>query len=99
MKKLIAITGALLTAYVMISASLGGGAGAGAETGDLSESSVIYVMREENGRVVVYANDTVYLRTDTQVSSLPKSDRQKLRDGIAVFSEEELKKLVEDICS
>ena len=99
MKKLIAITGVLLVAYVLLSASTGGRISAGAGAPDESESSAVYVMRDENDRVVVYRNEAVFLRTDTQVSSLPKSDRQRLREGIIVFSEKELKRLIEDICS
>lgn len=100
MKKLIAVVGIILIGYVIFSATAGGMRGAAADAGPRGEESdTVYVMREENGRVVVYRNDTIYLSTDTQVSSLPKNDRVKLEKGITVFSEEELKRLVEDYCS
>lgn len=99
MKKLIAVTGVILIAYVVFSASAGSVPNTGHSGADDAETAVVYTMRDENGRVVVYRNDDVYLTTNTRVSDLPKSDRVKLQNGITVFSEKELKRLVEDYCS
>ena len=99
MKKLLAVTGVILIAYVLFSASYGGQNRSVNSARTDSGNGSVYVMREEDDRVVVYLNDALYLRTDTRVSSLPKSDRLKLKNGIPVYSKEELKILVEDYCS
>lgn len=97
MKKLIAIAGAAMILWVLISAQA-----YGTETAEVpvqATQATVYVMREENDRVVVYQGDSVWLRTDTPVSSLPKSDRVRLREGILLTSEEELRQMLEDFCS
>lgn len=100
MKKLIAVTGVILIAYVIFSAAMGSAQPAVTDrTAAEGDGPAVYVMREENGRVVVYLNDAIFLRTDTPVSALPKNDRVKLQKGITVYSEKELKRLVEDYCS
>lgn len=98
MKKLLAATGVILIAYVIYSAAAGG-APNGNHPHDPSDSAAAYTVREENNRVVVYRDDALWMKTDTQVSALPKGDRVRLKNGIIVFSEKELKALIEDICS
>lgn len=102
MKKLIAATGAVLVAFLLVTATLTPPRtqeGEGDTASPTQNAGEIYIIRSENDRVVVYLDGAVYLRTDTLVSSLPKSDRVRLSEGITVFSKEELKKLVEDYCS
>ena len=94
-----AAAGALMLAYVIMtsmSAANGISSPAGAPT---EASGALYLMRDVNDRVVVFRGGEVYISTDTQVSSLPKSDREKLEKGINIYSEKELKSLMEDICS
>ena len=100
MKKALAAAGALMLAYVIVTSSFGG-AGESAETygGATEASAAVYLMREVDGRVVVFKGDEVYLSTGTRASDLPKSDRERLARGIEIYSDEELKALVEDICS
>lgn len=98
-KKLFAAAGVILIAYVILSAPLIRSSGAGDGRDGDDGTVAVYILREEDNRVVAYRNSELVLRTRTPVSSLPKSDRVKLRRGIIVFSEEELKKLVEDYCS
>ena len=97
MKKLFAFTGAILIACVIVSASISPRPLPADDPGGGADSA--FVMREEDGRVVVYRGGALYLRTDTRVAQLPKSDRVKLAEGITVYSEKELKRLVEDYCS
>lgn len=102
MKKLLTVTGAILIAYVVLSSvyvSSGEEAVAAKTAQPQTRPQQIYVVREENDRLVVYLDEQVYLRTDTRVSTLPRSDRLKLEHGIDVFSDEELKQLLEDYCS
>ena len=100
MRILFAAVGAVMIAYVIVSASA---VSAPQESGEpsvgIAESEPRYVLREENNRVVVYQGDTLWLKTDTPVSQLPKGDRARLRRGIAVNSDTELKRLLEDYCS
>ena len=99
MKKLIAVTGVILIAYVIFSAAVGTARPILPDRSAALAESSVYVMREEEGRVVVYLNGAIFLRTATPVANLPKNDRLKLQKGITVYSEEELKRLVEDYCS
>lgn len=102
MKKLVAATGAVLMIYVILTAMMQPQTAAQPAFYAVSateEDSVVYVMCEENDRIVVKCDGQVFLRTDTPVSSLPKRDRQKLAEGITLFSKEELKTLLEDYCS
>lgn len=60
-----------------------------------------YIVREHNGMVAVFqqGEDKPFKITDTYVSSLPNADRQSLSNGIQVDTKEELRKLLEDLCS
>ena len=100
MKKALAAAGALMLAYVIVTSSFGGAGESAATSGGAAETScAVYLMREVDGVVVVYRGAEVYLNTDTRASDLPKSDRERLARGIEIYSDEELKALVEDICS
>jgi hypothetical protein len=100
MKKTVLLIGAVMILYVIVSTLA-----AGDRTSDSAAApavdthTVVYVVREENDRVVVYRDDSLFLTTDTPVSLLPKGDRTRLSKGIVLYSEEELKALIEDICS
>ncbi len=60
-----------------------------------------YIVREYNGMVAVFYNDTdkPVKVTDRYVSALPKQDIINLKQGIEVYNEEDLRKLLEDLCS
>ncbi|MEE1125072.1 MAG: hypothetical protein U0L18_03945 [Acutalibacteraceae bacterium] len=60
-----------------------------------------YIVREYNGLVAVFYNDTdkPVKVTDRYISALPKQDIISLKQGIQVYSEEDLRKLLEDLCS
>ena len=98
MKKLLAVTGVILIAYVIGSAAAATDS-RGSETLSDAQDAAVYVLCAEENRVVVYRDGSLWLRTDTLVSSLPKRDRVRLETGIIVFSDTELKRLIEDYCS
>lgn len=99
MKKLLAAAGVIMIAYVIGTSAAVGGSPDGNMYEGAGDGDAAYVVRDENNRVVVYRGGELWLRTDTQVSDLPKSDRVKLKKGIAVETEAELNALVEDFCS
>ncbi|MBQ3416383.1 MAG: hypothetical protein IJH32_00920 [Ruminococcus sp.] len=104
MKRLLLITGVLLITYVVMMSALSPSARsyeeipASAAVTQMDEGDV-YTVLDENGRVAVLLNGIEYLRTDTVVSSLPKADQTKLKQGITVTDKAALKKLLEDYCS
>lgn len=109
MKKLVAITGAILICCTVISAA------ASTKYQNSEASCTIYnetentsnfdnenyILKSVNGNLVVYLADgvTVYLDTEKNVSSLPHGDKLRLEQGIEVHSTEKLKKLLEDYVS
>ena len=101
MKKIVLLIGAAMILYVIVTVLAAGGTGTegGVLTGGEGAHKVVYVVREKDDRVVVYRDDSLFLTTDTPVSLLPKSDRSRLEKGIVLYSDEELKTLIEDICS
>ena len=104
MKKLLLITGVLLIAYVIMMSALSPSAKTGRETSVFATAASqteqnVYTVIDENGRIAVLLNGVFYLRTDTVVSSLPKSDQLRLKEGITVYDKAQLKKLLEDYCS
>lgn len=60
-----------------------------------------YIVKEYDGVVAVFENgDNKPIRvTDRYVSALPKADRDKLKTGIEVETPEQLRRLLEDLCS
>lgn len=60
-----------------------------------------YIVREYNGMVAVFYNgqDNPVKVTDRYISALPQQDINDLKQGIPVDDEENLRKLLEDLCS
>ena len=66
-----------------------------------AEAAPIYLLADTEGKIGIYKNDDqnpVYI-LDVLVSTLPKSDRAMLKEGITVSSFEELVMLVQDYTS
>lgn len=69
---------------------------------EVQSTAAVYTVRDKGGRVAVYPLDstgtegaeTVY---DIYVNLLPEQDVLRLRQGIAVESEEALQRLLEDL--
>lgn len=60
-----------------------------------------YIVREYDGMVAVFysGEDKPFKVTDRYVSALPQQDIDDLQKGIEVTNEENLRKLLEDLCS
>ncbi|MEE1281712.1 MAG: BofC C-terminal domain-containing protein [Acutalibacteraceae bacterium] len=60
-----------------------------------------YIVREYDGMVAVFYNgqDKPVKVTDRYISALPQQDINELKRGIQVDNEENLRKLLEDLCS
>lgn len=90
---LIAVPLAVLTAALAAGVALSRTAEA---TGDLPPPK--YILSGYNGLVAVYlpGEETPSYVTETPVSFLPSADREALANGMPVYSEEELTRLLED---
>lgn len=102
MKKaiIIAATGAILIASVFISAFAS--SQNTPEEASVSQSAPNkYVIKSESGRLVVYkyGEDTPFMTTETFSNHLPKSDADRLKQGVEVEGEQSLRKTLEDYCS
>lgn len=62
------------------------------------QDPVGFVLGECNGRLALYRENSAkpYKILDMEVYLLPEADREALREGIVVETEEELRKLLED---
>lgn len=101
-KRLIAITGIVLIAFTIFSATASTSKtplGESVGTHSDPDENAIFTARDEDDRIAVYAGDRLLVKTDTRVSGLPKIDRMRLREGVIFYSEEELKQFIEDYCS
>ncbi len=102
MKKLIAVTGIILIGCVCLGAAFAPQQAAqtsAAASPDQAESE--YLVKAENGKIAIYKtdSDSPLYTTDALVSTLPKADIEKLRAGIAVKDERELRRILQDYCS
>lgn len=62
--------------------------------------TVVYTVKDYQGKVAVFKNRGELQEVfDTEVSGLPEMDQQSLRDGIEVYSQAELDRLIEDFTS
>lgn len=68
---------------------------------DTPNISLSYIVKDFNGNVAVFeANASAPFRvTEVSISTLPKADQERLREGIAVADQTELSTLLEDLCS
>lgn len=96
----------LVTVTILVIITLyTGKPGNAAETSEQSSSSVpipVYVLGEKDGHLAVYeyGNDNPSeVIEDVYIRSLPKNDQSLLLEGIAVYSDEELYSLLEDLDS
>ena len=55
-----------------------------------------YVLKEYNGKIGVFENDSLIYTLDTFVFTLPLNDKKLLKDGIEVSTKEELYDLLEE---
>ena len=66
-----------------------------------SSVNLTYVVKSFNGNIAVFdgIHETPFRITDVPVNSLPYTDQEILKKGIAVSSKTELTKILEDYCS
>lgn len=104
MKKLIAIFGAFAIICVIVSSFSDNSYISSTPKPEFTEtvgssSAEVYTIKSENGRIVVYKGDELFLKTSTAVNTLPKKDERELLYGITVNSKEEMNKVLENYCS
>ena len=102
MKKAIcvAVTGVILISSVFIGAAFGTQDNRAQAAQAVSVPNK-YIIKSEKCRLVVYksGNDAPFLTTETFSDNLPKSDVDRLKKGVEVSGERNLRKMLEDYCS
>lgn len=101
MKKLIVITGIILITYLLLMTYVSQPAQAPVVSVQAEQVATEkeYKIGDYEGRVAVFRGGRLYLKTQTMLSSLPKSDRNRIENGIEFDSLKELKTLLQDYCS
>ena len=109
MKKLIGITGVILIACICISSLYP--MPTAAQTSTVPTATALaeptaksvenYIIKSENNVIVVYkaGESTPYIVTEARTDNLPKGDILRLKSGVEVDGEKNLKKMLEDYCS
>ena len=70
-----------------------------AHSGASEGVSQVYTIKSENGRIVVYRGEELLYKTQTATSTLPKINQNELLYGIVAESEEEVRAILESLCS
>lgn len=105
MKRLIGITGIILISCVCIGALYSPSEAVNTEAQVVVTQSekidVIYILKAENNRLVVYkkGEKEPHIVTETYVNNLPKGDILRLVEGIEIKGEKNLQKSLQDYCS
>ena len=57
-----------------------------------------FILKEHDGALAIFSDDGTLIRDipDTNLNAIPEEDKEKLKQGINAFSEEELASLIED---
>lgn len=101
MKQLLAVTGVVLIVFLLAMNALVP-ASRDASAASVQPSAAprhSYYICAVDDRVAVYRDGELYRSTDTLLSSLPKADQTRLKKGIYLDSDEELRRLLQDYCS
>ena len=101
-KRILAVTAAILAVYLLLISTIAPPAKAPdvGDPGNVQEADGgAWLIREDGGEVAVFRGSEPVLHTDTRVADLPKADRVRLTQGITVYSDKELKRILEDLCS
>ena len=100
--RLLGITGAILAVYLLLVTTVAPpvhAPEAAAYQAVYDADNGAWRIGEYDGSVAVFKGGELVLLTDTRVSDLPKADRSRLSQGIDVYSQKELKRMLEDLCS
>ena len=60
------------------------------------EEKIIYELKDYNGKIGVFKNESLVYTLDIYLFTLPDYDKELLKEGIKVYSEKELKDLIEE---
>lgn len=63
---------------------------------NVTENEKSYEVKEYNGRIGVFEDNSLLYTVDVYVFTLPKSDQKLLSDGIKADSKEELNEILEE---
>ncbi|MBQ2970915.1 MAG: BofC C-terminal domain-containing protein [Ruminococcus sp.] len=104
MKKLIVIFGVFAIICVIVSSFSDNSYISSTPKPEVTEtqgasSTEVYTIKSENGRIVVYKGEELFLKTSTAVNTLPKKDERELLYGITVSTKEEMNEVLQDYCS
>ena len=57
-----------------------------------------YILKEQNGILAIFSEDGTLINsiTEANLNTLPDEEKEKLKNGIDAFSQEELVSLIED---
>ncbi len=61
-----------------------------------AKKEIYYVLKEYNGKIGVYENESLIYTLDIYVFTLAEVDKQLLKDGIIVSTKEKLYELIEE---
>ncbi len=59
-------------------------------------AEIRYILKDYNGKIGVYENDSLIYTLDTYIFTLPEKDKKLLSEGISVSSKEELYEILEE---
>lgn len=62
----------------------------------VKEETTTYMLKEYNGKIGIYENESLIYTLDTYVFTLPETDKQLLKNGIIATSKSELYRLIEE---
>ena len=63
---------------------------------EIEEISIIYMLKEYNGKIGVFENEALVYTLDTYIFTLPEVDKHLLMEGIVLTSKNELYELIEE---
>lgn len=109
MKKLLAITGAILISSIIITSFINPTTPGAVKDGESAQQNSQqsdsyaqgYIVSEFAGRIALYRirDNKVLFSTDTLVSDLPKADREALRSGIPAADMKEADRIIAELSS
>lgn len=69
------------------------------EAAALDEQEPLYFVREHNGRIAVFCRGSSepFRYLEFNISLLPDFDREQLREGVGLYTDEELQTYIQDV--
>ncbi|MBQ8182189.1 MAG: hypothetical protein IJ010_09510 [Ruminococcus sp.] len=69
------------------------------EAAALEEAEPLYIVREHNGKIAIFCrgNPQPFRYLEFNISLLPDFDREQLREGIGLYTDEELWTYIQDV--